>query len=141
METTRWSAYATAPMAPKTNTSGSHAGPLEATSFRRSDGNGTLSRKSRNLAGIKARVVILTSDPCQKNWYTCRRVHRSNLLRGSWAWHYVAIRKSLKESDKGFFFLVGQFEIAELSFVEVGGVLGRWPAGDLFAGITWLALG
>jgi hypothetical protein len=57
------------------------------------------------------------------------------------AWHHVAIRKSLKESDKGIFFLVRQLKVAELSLVEVGWVLGRWPAGDLFAGITWLALG
>jgi hypothetical protein len=54
-------------MAPKTNTSGSHAGPFKATSIRRIDSNRTLSRKSRNLAGIQGRVVVLISDACQKN--------------------------------------------------------------------------
>src|SRR5467141_1435265 len=49
IETTRWSAYATAPNAPKTNTSGSHAGPFEATSFRRRDSHGNLLCRSSNL--------------------------------------------------------------------------------------------
>src|SRR5713226_9040039 len=128
-------------MAPKTNTSGSHAGPLEATSFRRSDSNRTCSRKSRSLAGVKGRVVVLISDPRQKNWYTCRRVQRSNLLRCPRGRHLVAIGQGLQESDEGIFFLVGQFEVAELPFIEVGWVLGLGPAGDFFAGIAWLALG
>src|SRR6266851_3374450 len=127
-------------MAPKTNTSGSHAGPLEATSFRRSDSNRTCSRKSRSLAGVKGRVVVLISDPRQKNWYTCRRVQRSNLLRCSHGRHLVAIGQGLQESDEGIFFLAGQFQVAQLPFVEVGWVLGLGPAGDLFAGIAWLAL-
>src|SRR5713226_5722809 len=128
-------------MAPKTNTSGSHAGPLEATSFRRSDSNRTCSRKSRSLAGVKDRVVVLISDPRQKNWYTCRRVQRSNLLRCPHGRHLVAVGKGLQESDEGIFFLVGQFEVAELPFIEVGWVLWLGPAGDLFAGVVWLALG
>src|SRR5713226_3943502 len=128
-------------MAPKTNTSGSHAGPLEATSFRRSDSNRTCSRKSGSLAGVKGRVVVLISDPRQKNWYTCRRVQRSNLLRCPRGRHLVAIGQGLQEGDEGIFFLVGQLKVAELAFVEVGWVLWLRPAGDLFAGVAWLALG
>src|SRR6266852_2815163 len=120
IETTRWSAYATALRAPKTNTSGSHACPFKATSFRKSDSNRTLSRKSRNLAGIKDREMVLISDPGQKSWYTYRRVQRSNLLRRSCGRHFVAVGEGLQESDEGILFLVRQFKVAELPFVEVG---------------------
>jgi hypothetical protein len=48
------------------------------------------------------------------------RDRQSNLLRRLRAWHLVAIRKSLKESDKGIFLLVRQLKVAELSFVEIG---------------------
>src|SRR6266851_9451519 len=120
IDTTRWSAYATALMAPKTNARGSHAGPFKATSFRRRDSNRTCSRKSRSLAGVKGRVVVLISDPRQKNWYTCRRVQRSNLLRCPRGRHLVAIGQGLQESDEGIFFLVGELKVAELPFVEIG---------------------
>src|SRR6266853_1330291 len=60
IETTRWSAYATAPMAPKTSTSGSHVGPLEATSFRRRDSKGTLSRRSLTSASLESRTARWT---------------------------------------------------------------------------------
>src|SRR5712664_3406751 len=107
-------------MAPKTNTSGSHAGPLEATSFRRSDCNGALSRKSPNLAGVKGRVVVLISDPCQKNWYTRRRVQRSHLLRSPCGRHLVAVGQGLQESDECIFFLARQFQVAVLPLIDVG---------------------
>src|ERR1700676_2574152 len=129
-------------MAPKTNTKGSHAGPLEATSLRRSESNRIFSRKSRNLAGLKSRFVIvaLILDPCQKDWYTCRR-KRSTLLRRSWTWRYIAIRKGAEKSGEGIFFVFREFQVAKLSFVEVGCVLGLRPPGKLFPGIACLAFG
>ena len=58
-----------------------------------------------------------------------------------WAGHFVAVGERLQESDEGVFFLVGQLKVAELPFIEVGGVLWLRPTGDLLAGIAWLALG
>ena len=43
-----------------------------------------------------------------------------NLLRRSWARQRVAVGKSLQESDEGIFFLVRQFQVAELPFIDVG---------------------
>jgi hypothetical protein len=42
------------------------------------------------------------------------------LLCGSGIRDLVAIGEGLEESDEGIFFLVRKFEIAELSFVEIG---------------------
>ena len=53
----------------------------------------------------------------------------------------MAIRESVQESDQGILFLIREFKVAELPLVEIGRVLGRWPASDLFAGITYIAPG
>jgi hypothetical protein len=43
-----------------------------------------------------------------------------NLLCRSWVRHPVAVGESLQESDEGIFFLVRQFKVSELLFIEVG---------------------
>jgi len=43
-----------------------------------------------------------------------------NLLLRSWTWHPVAVGEGLQESDEGIFFLVRQFQVAELPFIDIG---------------------
>jgi len=84
--------------------------------------------KSKQRGGRRKRR---RQGPPSEWWYSFRiRVKKTgkrtgefrdqNLPRRSWAWHHVAVSKGLEESDEGIFFLVRQFQVTELSFVEVG---------------------
>ena len=42
------------------------------------------------------------------------------LFRHWWARQFVAVGQGFQEGDEGIFFLVRQFQVAELSFVEIG---------------------
>jgi hypothetical protein len=59
--------------------------------------------------GPRALAVVRSAD-----------TRREKLLCGGWIRYLVAVGEGLQESDEGIFFLVGQLQVAELTFVEVG---------------------
>jgi hypothetical protein len=71
----------------------------------------------------RVKVYLHFSDERQEK--TDRRAsvfgeRQLDLLCRSWARHPVAVGESLQESDEGILFLVRQFKVSELLFIEVG---------------------